>query len=73
MLKTMAEPKTQREIVKPQKLTCIACDYPFARVQPGKGVVITSRHDGQTHTNVLTAAQLRALADKVEQEQCETA
>jgi hypothetical protein len=58
--------KTQKETSKAEKLTCAACDYPFARVQIGKGVVITSRHDGHIHTNVLTLEQLRKIIAQVE-------
>jgi hypothetical protein len=57
----------QKDTSKPEALPCVACDLPFGRVQVGKGLVITSRHNSHTHTNVLTPSELRRLADQIEQ------
>ena len=43
-------------------LTCDACPLPFAYIEFGK-LVILSRHESRTHTNTLTAVDLRKLAD----------
>lgn len=41
---------------------CDACPLPFAYIEFGK-LAVLSRHDGRTHTNTLTSADLRKLAD----------
>lgn len=51
------------------RLTCACCHLPFATIQRngvGLVLVVQSKHNGATHTNVLTAAQLRKLADEME-------
>lgn len=47
---------------------CDCCKYPYAYLQAGK-LVITSRHGSQQHTNTFTPADLRVLAEELEQSQ----
>jgi hypothetical protein len=46
----------------PPPLTCRTCGRPFARVQNGV-LVIESKHGSETHTNVISLTQLRALLE----------
>jgi hypothetical protein len=45
---------------EPIVLKCACCDLPFATIQRGV-LVILSRHHGDRHTNVISAAELLAL------------
>lgn len=46
-------------------LICSCCRKPFAYLQHGR-LVITSRHDSQTHTNTLSVHELRMVLVELE-------
>lgn len=51
-----------KETKNGQGVVCDACPLPYAYIEFGK-LVILSRHDSRTHTNTLTAEDLRKMAD----------